>query len=203
MTWGVWVVAAALQAAAIASAHAQATEMLPMQDFSARARAEANGCQQACKLEFNTCNVTTAGRQRGVCDTKLVRCRIACQDCASKVARCGFEARFSSAGLCSQQVGACRPQEDAGDGLQALITFDGGDGSSRDNPVIIRGARNTREGLEAQSLWVGKTYWGWRRHARHPATKVNERVLDPVEFQTPQGEVRTVFFDVSEFYGKF
>jgi hypothetical protein len=202
MTWGVWVVAAALQVAVITNAHAQATEMLPMQDFSARARAEGNGCQQACRLEFATCNVTQAGRQRGACDTKLVRCRIACQDCAATVARCGFEARFSSVGLCSQQVGACRPPEPA-EGAQALIVFDGGDGSSSDSAVVIKGARNTREGLEAQSLWVGKNYWGWQRHARHPVAKVKERVLDPVEFRTPQGEVRTVFFDVSEFYGKF
>src|SRR5215813_11157002 len=116
MTWRVWVGAVAIQAAAITGAYAQATEMLPM-DFSARARAEANGCQQACKLEFNTCNVTAGGRQRGVCDTKMVRCRIACQDCASKVARCGFEARFTSAGAaCKPQVGACRPQEDAAQG---------------------------------------------------------------------------------------
>src|SRR5262249_19036911 len=142
MTWGVWLVAAAVQVAAITSAHAQATEMLPMQDFSARARAEANGCQQACKLESVTCNVTDPGRPRGFCDTQLVRCRIACQDCATKVARCGFEAKFSSAGYCSQQVGACRPQEYAAGG-HPLIVFDGGDGSSSRTAVVIKGARNT------------------------------------------------------------
>ena len=202
MTWRAWVGAVVIQAAAIVSAHAQATEMLPM-DFSARARAEANGCQQACKLEFTTCNVTADGRQRGVCDTKLVRCRIACQDCASKVARCGFEAKFSSAGFCSAQLGACRPQEDTSGGQQALITFDGGDGSSTAQAVVIKGARNIREGLEAQSLWVGKNFWGWRRHARRPPAKDQSRVLDQVDFMTPQGEVRTVVFDVSEFFGKF
>src|ERR1700754_5013786 len=127
MTWGVWVVAAALQVAAITSAHAQATEMLPMQDFSARARAEANGCMQACRLESTTCNVTETGRQRGLCDTQLGRCRIARQDCATKGARFGFEAKCSSAGVCSQQVGACRPQDQAGG--HPLIVFDGGDGS--------------------------------------------------------------------------
>src|ERR1700754_2109928 len=137
MTWGVWVVAAALQVAAITSAHAQATEMLPMQDFSARARAEANGCMQACRLESTTCNVTETGRQRGLCDTQLVRCRIACQDCATKVARCGFEAKFSSAGFCSQQVGACRPQDQASAGGHPLIVFDGGDGSSSKSAVVI------------------------------------------------------------------
>jgi hypothetical protein len=202
MTWRVWVVAAALQVAAITSAHAQATEMLPMQDFSARARAEANGCQQACRLEAVTCNVTDSGRQRGFCDTQLVRCRIACQDCATKVARCGFEAKFSSAGFCSQQVGACRPQEQAA-GANPLILFDGGDGSSPNTAVVIKGARNAREGLEAQSLWVGKNFWGWRRHARRPPAKDQSRVLDQVDFMTPQGEVRTVVFDVSEFYDKF
>jgi hypothetical protein len=202
MTWRVWGVAAALQVAAITNVHAQATEMLPVPDFSVRARAEANGCQQACRLEFTTCNVTERGRHRGLCDTQLVRCRIACQDCASKVARCGFEARFASANLCSQQIGVCRPPEHAADAAH-LIVFDGGDGSSSETAVVIKGARNTREGLEAQSLWVGKTYYGWQRHARHPVAKVKERMVDPVDFRTPQGEVRTVFFDVSEFYGKF
>jgi len=94
VTWGVWAVAAALQVAAITSAHAQATEMLPMQDFSARARAEGHGCLQACRLEFGTCNVTAEGRQRGVCDTKLVRCRIACQDCAAKSHTAGWRSGF-------------------------------------------------------------------------------------------------------------
>jgi hypothetical protein len=202
MTWRIWVAAIALQAVATASAFAQATD-LQLQDFSARARAEGHGCMQACRLEFATCNVTERGRQRGLCDTKLVRCRIACQDCATAVARCGFEARFSSAGLCSQQVGACRPQEHTSEAANALITFDGGDGSSANSAVVIKGARNTREGLEAQSLWVGKNYWGWRGHARRPVKKDQDRVLDQVEFQTPQGETRTLVFDVSEFYGKF
>jgi hypothetical protein len=119
--------------------------------------------------------------------------------------RCGLEARLYGRSGCAQEPAVCRPRDtkaaDAKGVSHSLITFDGGDGASTDTPVTIKGARDIREGLLAQMLWIGKTYWGWRRHDRQLA-KDKDRVLDRVEFTTPQGEKRTVYFDISEFHDK-
>jgi hypothetical protein len=139
-----------------------------------------------------------------VCDTGLVRCTIYCQDCASAFARCSLEARHGSASRCTPELNMCRPENTLATGNpKALITFKGGNGGSAEGAVVIMGARNTREGLQAQSLWVGKTYWGWRRNDRTEVAKHHSRVYDQVAYLTPQGDRKTVYFDITDFYGKF
>ena len=43
------------------------------------------------------------------------------------------------------------------------ITFEGGDGSSFEEAVVIKGAKDTMEGIEAESKWMEKKHRGWAR----------------------------------------
>lgn len=196
------ILAAVLFAAGLTNAQSQNVSTTP-QDLAAHAHAQATGCQRACQLEHRTCVIASGERDSPGCDTALIRCGIHCQDCVSTFVRCRVESKNSSAQHCTQAANVCQQQfAHASENPLSSITFHGGDGSSLERAVVIKGARNMREGAQAQSLWVAKTFWGWRQHQRSHV-KERGRAYDRIEYRTPKGERKMVFFDVSEFHEKF
>lgn len=82
------------------------------------------------------------------------------------------------------------------------LVFEGGDGSSVEQAVIIRNAKNEEEGVDAESRWIRKVHPGWRK-GNQALLNVKGRSYDQIEYETPAGKSRTIYFDITEFFGKF
>jgi hypothetical protein len=82
----------------------------------------------------------------------------------------------------------------------AHISYDGGDGSSCEQAVVIQNARNTREGAAAEQAWLVASY---------PASKIKQQALahegkavfDRFTLAEPGGGERQVCFDITGFFG--
>lgn len=81
------------------------------------------------------------------------------------------------------------------------ITFEGGDGSSFEEAVVIKGAKDTMEGIEAESKWIEKKHRGWEKGDQALVSK-NGKHYDRIEYSTPKDGKKTIFFDITDFYGK-
>jgi hypothetical protein len=86
------------------------------------------------------------------------------------------------------------------------ITYEGGNGDSLENAVVVRGARFDLAGTIAVFAWLTATYGqlnvDWRlklqSHGRFGNREIDTLVLDIKN----RGE-KTVFFDVTDSFGKF
>lgn len=81
------------------------------------------------------------------------------------------------------------------------ITFEGGDGSSFEEAVVIKGAKDGMEGIEAESKWIEKKHRGWEKGDQALISK-NGKHYDRIDYTGPKGGKMTVFFDITEFFGK-
>ncbi len=82
------------------------------------------------------------------------------------------------------------------------IVYEGGDGSSIEKAVIIKNAKNTMEGVRAESDWIAKVHPGWKK-GNQALISHNGRHYDRIQYTTPSGETKTIYFDITEFFGKF
>jgi hypothetical protein len=82
------------------------------------------------------------------------------------------------------------------------LAFEGGDGSSIEQAVVIRNAKNETEGVDAESKWIKKVHPGWRK-GNQALLNVKDRSYDQIEYATPDGKARTIYFDITDFFGKF
>ena len=82
------------------------------------------------------------------------------------------------------------------------LIFKGGNGLSIEQAVIIKNAKNESEGVRAERLWIRKIHPGWRKGRQALLSKKGKQ-YDRIEYKTPNGETKTIFFDISDFFGKF
>lgn len=82
----------------------------------------------------------------------------------------------------------------------AGMYFEGGDGSSIENAIIIKGAPNAFAGVAAESLWFGKKHHQWRK-VMQALYKKNDKRYDVITYSTPEG-TQSLFFDITDFWGK-
>jgi hypothetical protein len=80
------------------------------------------------------------------------------------------------------------------------VSFAGGDGSSIENAVIIK-APNTITGMRGEYDWIKKNHPDWQLKEQSVLNS-GGRVYDKMAFQTPQGRRVTLFFDITDFFGK-
>jgi hypothetical protein len=86
-------------------------------------------------------------------------------------------------------------------GVAPGIRFEGGDGTSCATRVVIKGASGSPDGVAAEYAWL---------NAKYPGYKVGEQALidcdrhpsDKLTATNEEGKTITVFFDVSDFFGK-
>jgi hypothetical protein len=82
-----------------------------------------------------------------------------------------------------------------------MITYSGGDGSSFEKAVIIHGATE-QTGVDAEYNYLAKHFPGY-----HPGkqllTSHGKRRYDVLQFTTDAGAKMTIYFDITEFFGKF
>ena len=90
----------------------------------------------------------------------------------------------------------------SGDG----VSYSGGDGSSIDEPVVIH-AQTTQIGVPAEYSYVTKRYGkrgeDWDCDMQYKLKSQNGREIDSLVIKLANGEIISLYFDITEFFGKF
>ncbi len=82
------------------------------------------------------------------------------------------------------------------------IIYEGGDGTSIENAVFIKNAKSEFEGVKAESEWIARVHPGWKK-GMQALLVVKGRPYDRIEYTTSKGEIRIIYFDIADFFGKF
>jgi len=85
------------------------------------------------------------------------------------------------------------------------VTIKGGPGDTTATAVVISGAPNSRVGIDAEYYYLEKQYgqrnvdWKLKRQS---VLREKGKVYDRMEIELKDGGKKTVFFDITEFFGK-
>ena len=85
-------------------------------------------------------------------------------------------------------------------GKPPKVTFAGGDGSSLEKAIIVKGATE-QTGVDAEYAYLAQHYPGYKL-GRQSLQHVKGRSYDVLDFTTADGKKMTIFFDITEFFGK-
>ena len=80
-----------------------------------------------------------------------------------------------------------------------MITIKGGDGTTRQSAIKILGAKNNLAGIETEYKIIGKE-WKVLVQALH---ETDDNVYDKLIVQDAAGTVKEIWFDITDFYGKW
>ena len=85
------------------------------------------------------------------------------------------------------------------------ITFKGGPGDTPETAVVILGAPNSMAGIAAEYSYLKKKFGrenvDWML-TRQSVLQQKGKVYDRMDLDLKDGSKKTVFFDISEFFGK-
>jgi hypothetical protein len=162
-------------------------------------------CNAGCLSFLSACLRSVEGKSRPeICDTGAIACSLECDEC-SMLARCMGERSETDpeATRCREETAACMRKAAAvtHDTSRPLIRFEGGDGHTMETAVVIKGARNSREAIRAESLWIVKTHSDWRKD-RQSLLSAGPRSYDRIEYVTPTAR-QVIYFDITDVFGKF
>jgi len=86
------------------------------------------------------------------------------------------------------------------------ITFKGGPGDTLKTAVVILGAPNSRVGISAEYYFLEKVFGpqnvDWKLD-RQSVLRDQGKVYDRMEIELKSGGKKTIFFDITDFFGKF
>jgi hypothetical protein len=86
-----------------------------------------------------------------------------------------------------------------------MITYKDGNGSTKAEAVVILGAKNEMEGVDAEYNWIeekfGKQNIGWELNDQELRDE-GIKQYDILRIKFPSGETTELWFDISAFYGK-
>ena len=88
------------------------------------------------------------------------------------------------------------------DGEKAQAAFSGGDGSSIQQAVVITGATGEKTGIRAEYIWLHEHYPGYRLRLQRLRNE-EMKAYDEMRIITSDGKSRTIFFDITSFFGKY
>lgn len=80
------------------------------------------------------------------------------------------------------------------------VSYSGGDGSSIENAVIIEASKES-VGIRAEYNWIKKNHPDWQLQLQS-LMSANGKMYDKMLYKTPQGQTSTVYFDITNFFGK-
>ena len=83
------------------------------------------------------------------------------------------------------------------------IAYEGGDGSSMKNAIVIKNAKNSRDGVAAEYAYIEKMHGeDWER--RMQALNAQKgRIYDVITIRIKSDNTtKTYYFDITEFFGK-
>jgi hypothetical protein len=81
------------------------------------------------------------------------------------------------------------------------VSFAGGDGTTIEKAVVILGATEAT-GVEAEYQWLASHYPGWKG-VDQSLVNGDKKVYDVMNFTLPDGSKHTVFFDITDYFGKY
>jgi hypothetical protein len=79
------------------------------------------------------------------------------------------------------------------------IVFEGGDGSSVKQAVVIKNAKDEGEGIDAEQAWINKVHPGWMK-GKQSLVDEKGRAYDEIEYATSKGKTKTIYFDITDFF---
>jgi hypothetical protein len=86
-----------------------------------------------------------------------------------------------------------------------MILFKGGNGLTKEEAVKILGAKDETEGVDAEYNWLeenyGKQNINWVLNDQELIDE-GDRQFDLLKIKFPDGKMKEVWFDITEFYGK-
>ena len=96
-------------------------------------------------------------------------------------------------------------QGDSPDEASDQPEYAGGDGSSPEEAVLIKGASSHTTGVRAESTYIsrqfGKQGQDWQLKEQSLTESADGRKIDKMTIETAAGDVETIYFDVSDFFG--
>lgn len=75
-----------------------------------------------------------------------------------------------------------------------------GDGTSVEHAIAID-AQNEEDGVTAEYAWIDAHFPGYRRE-RQSLIDHGARMYDAIDITTATGEAKTLYFDITGFFGK-
>jgi hypothetical protein len=84
----------------------------------------------------------------------------------------------------------------------AEVKYEGGDGSSMEKAIIIKGAKGSEAGIGAEYAWLAKKYPGYKTREQ-ALLGDKKKKYDMISITTGECKQVEVYFDISEFFGKF
>ena len=86
-----------------------------------------------------------------------------------------------------------------------MVKLNGGDGSSKEQAIIIINAKTEREGVDAEYNYLeeilGEENIYWKFLYQHFIDDGNKQ-YDVLHIKFPNGEEKEFYFDITDFYGK-
>jgi hypothetical protein len=80
------------------------------------------------------------------------------------------------------------------------VSYAGGDGSSREKAIVIK-APDEVAGLKAEQTYIS-THYGRYEQVMQGLELKKEHRFDIITFKTSDGKQHTLYFDITDFYGK-
>jgi hypothetical protein len=77
----------------------------------------------------------------------------------------------------------------------------GGDGSSFEKAIVIQ-EKSEFKGIDAEYAWLKNNYPGYKM-IKQSLVNHNKKPYDILTIKTADGETKEIYFDISNFYGKF
>lgn len=85
---------------------------------------------------------------------------------------------------------------------EQTIRLEGGNGQSREQAIVIKGAATSDAGVAAEYYWLRKYYQDHRVRSRAFIGAEKEPPLfDMFQLESPYGVKRELWFDITEFFG--
>ena len=81
------------------------------------------------------------------------------------------------------------------------VSYGGGDGSSLEKAIIIKGATSEETGVRAEYDYLASHYPGYKR-GNQGLLNSKGRAYDKIEFTTADGKKKAIYFDITAFFGK-
>ena len=82
------------------------------------------------------------------------------------------------------------------------VEYSGGDGSSREDAVIIKAPDNSA-GVKAEYAWIRKNHPTWRVLQQSLVNGEDGKIYDQLDYSVPDGEDGAIYFDITDFFGKW
>ena len=69
------------------------------------------------------------------------------------------------------------------------------------NSAVVIDAANEKEGIAKENAWIAENYPGANK-VKQALIKCNDKAADMIDIETANGRKRSVFFDISKWFGK-